>query len=159
MGTRLAVIGIVVAAFFTAAAAWAAFEGPHAELLPEEVVGVVLMADGETPVVSYPVRLWSADEERFLYRTRTDEAGVYRIPMLHTGRAYLLVGQVKIDLKVLAEEGGALIQRHDIIVVLPRRTLVGANQVLYEYFTAAVMGLPFEFERRRTPRTPEVVSP
>lgn len=130
-------------------------EIPHAELVANEVVGAVFFADGETPVASFPVRLWSVDQERFLYRTRTNAQGEYRVPRLRAGRTYLMVGRVKIDLQVLAEEPGTLMQRHDIIVILPRRTLLTAKQVLYDYFAGMLplLALPEE------PREPEIVSP
>jgi hypothetical protein len=128
--------------------------GPHAHILPNECVGVVLHGDGETPVARLPVRLWSVDKARFVYRTRTDPGGVFYVPRLATGRSYLMVGQIKIDLEVSSESGtpGAVVgQQHDIIVAMPRRALVIGEQVLYDVLVAPLL--------LRQPERPNIVSP
>jgi hypothetical protein len=49
---------------------------PDLSVLPARVRGVVLLPDGESPVSKMQVRLWNADTEEVVFRTRTDEDGV-----------------------------------------------------------------------------------
>jgi hypothetical protein len=100
---------------------------PHAELLPNDIAGVVLGPDGETPIEDLPVRVWSVDRRRYLYRTKTDKDGMFDIPRMRTGRCYLLVGGVKIDLRILSRRAGSLMQHHDIVIALPRRMVVASR--------------------------------
>ena len=130
----------------------AQISGPHAQVLPNDCVGVVLHSDGETPVVSFPVRLWSVEKARFVYRTKTSEDGTFYVPRMAVGRSYLLVGQIKIDLDVAGEvPPDAGLQQHDIILALPRRALVLGEQALYDVLLAPLL--------LRPPERTEIVSP
>lgn len=94
---------------------------PHMQLPSESIVGVVLYPDGATPVPDLAVHVWNEAKQRFVYRTRTNNEGSFEIPWMREGRSYILVGSVKVDLQVMAPEAGASGQRHDLIVVVPRK--------------------------------------
>jgi hypothetical protein len=145
-------LSLAVVVFIAFQPSLSAAEASHAQLMPQEILGVVLYADGETPVAKFPVRVWSADRRRYMFRTRTDSEGVFRIPSLGTGRAYVLVGRLKIDLEVIAREAGGLLQHHDIVVVLPRRMVFSGTGILYTPVLLAPVIFPL-------PESTGVVSP
>lgn len=99
---------------------------PHMQLSSQPVVGVVLYPDGETPVPDLTVHVWSVAKERFVYRTRTDHEGGFEIPWMREGRGYIFVGNVKIDLQIVPSDAGGAVQRHDVVVVVPRKMIVGS---------------------------------
>jgi hypothetical protein len=115
---------------------------PHMEILPEEIVGVALFPDGETPIVDLPVRVWDIDENRMIYRDRTDEDGVFRIPEIGAERCYIFVGRVKIDLRVMMEDEDALWQHHDIVVVMPKKMLMVRQIRLLDVLIAPALMRP-----------------
>ena len=123
---------------------------PHAELIPEEIVGIALYPDGETPVSKLPVRVWDVEKKQFTHRSRTAEDGTFRVPKMKPGRSYLFVGGVKIDVRILAKSGIGP-QQHDIVVALPRRMLVARQPKLYDLLLAPLLIQP--------PDPPQVVSP
>jgi len=90
----------------------------------EDIVGIVVRPDGETPVPKMPVRVWNAETQKLTLKTRTDANGVFYIPKQKAGDSLIFVGRVKIDLRMLAREEAELGQNHDIVVVLPHRLLV-----------------------------------
>jgi hypothetical protein len=94
---------------------------PDVTVLPAEVRGIVLFPDGETPVDGLKVRVWNAETERIVFRTRTNTDGVFDIPHLDEGRHYVTVGPVRIDMRVLTARGGVTPQPHGVVVVVPKR--------------------------------------
>jgi len=124
---------------------------PHMAVAPQEIIGVALFPDGRTPVVGLPVRIWDVAAKRFIYRSRTDKHGVFRVPRLGKGLCSLVVGRVKIDLWVFAKEMEGTPQRHDIVVVVPRKMVVSVSPHLFD-----VIILPALI---RPPDSPRVVSP
>ncbi|MCK5850833.1 MAG: hypothetical protein KAH23_07950 [Kiritimatiellae bacterium] len=124
---------------------------PHMSLTPEEIVGVALFPDGETPVVNLPVRMWDMAAKKFVYRTRTNKHGVFNVPQLGKGLRSLFVGRVKIDLCVLKRETSGAPQHHDIVVVIPRKMIVSSHPGLLDVIIAPLLITP--------PDLPPVVSP
>lgn len=125
---------------------------PHMQLNSESVVGVVLYPDGETPVPDLSVHVWCVDKQRFVFRTRTDENGNFEIPWMREGRAFILVGDIKVDLQVLAMVAGSAGQRHDLVVVIPRRMMIGsAGPRLMHVIPAQLL--------MTTPLLPALISP
>lgn len=104
----LAMIGIVQAA-------------PDVSILPAEVRGIVLFPDGKTPVDRLRVRVWNADTEEIVYKTKTDKGGVFGVPKLDEGNHYVTVGPVRIDMRVLTARAGVTPQPHGFVVVIPKR--------------------------------------
>jgi len=94
--------------------------GVNIELIAENIVGNVIYQDGVTPVADLPVRIWSKDKQKMVFRTRTDKSGVFKLPRQSQGESYIFVGQVKIDMKILSQGGNMLVQNHDLVVVLSR---------------------------------------
>lgn len=94
---------------------------PDLSVLPAEVRGVVLMPDGSTPVDKLRVRVWNADTEEIIFRTRTDKQGVFSVPRLAEGNHYVTVGAVRIDMRILTARAGVTSQSHGVVVVVPKR--------------------------------------
>jgi len=94
---------------------------PDLSVLPAEVRGVVLMPDGITPVDRLRVRVWDADKEEIIFKTRTDKSGVFNVPRMDQGNHYVTVGPVRIDMRVLTARAGVAPQPHGIVVVVPKR--------------------------------------
>lgn len=94
---------------------------PDVAVLPAEVRGVVLFPDGETPVDDLRVRVWNAETEKVVYRTRTDEDGLFSVPKLDEGTHYVTVGPVRIDMRVLTARAGVQPQAHGFVIVVPKR--------------------------------------
>jgi len=94
---------------------------PDLSVLPATVRGIVLLPDGQTPVDRLQVRLWNADTEEVVFKTRTNDAGVFEVPRLTEGEHYVTVGPVRIDMRVLRARAGVTPQPHGLVVVLPKR--------------------------------------
>lgn len=94
---------------------------PDLSVLPARVRGVVLLPDGETPVDRLRVRLWNADTEEVIFKTRTDADGVFEVPKMGEGSHYVTVGPVRIDMRVLTARAGFTPQPHGLVVVIPKR--------------------------------------
>ncbi len=119
MKTRSAVwVAIVVA--LVCSMAYAA-PAPDLSVLPARVRGVVLLPDGETPVDGLQVRLWDADSEEVVFKSRTDKDGVFEVPKLTEGSHYVTVGPVRIDMRILTARAGVTPQPHGLVVVVPKR--------------------------------------
>ena len=80
----LAMIGIVQAA-------------PDVSILPAEVRGIVLFPDGKTPVDRLRVRVWNADTEEIVYKTKTDKGGVFGVPKLDPIRKGFRMGGFRVQ--------------------------------------------------------------
>lgn len=93
---------------------------PDLSVLPAEFRGIVLYPDGKTPVEGLPVRVWDAQAEKIVYRTQTDDNGVFAIPEMTEGDHYVLVGSVRIDMRLLTARAGIVPQPHGLVVVVPR---------------------------------------
>ena len=100
---------------------------PLLEIVPEEIVGIALYPDGETPVAELPIRVWSQERRRIILRTRTAEDGTFRVPRTAVGPCFLFVGRVKMNLQMLPTGGDGTNQHHDIVVVVPRSLIVGQS--------------------------------
>lgn len=109
------------AAVLTVLAVTALAAPPDLSVLPARVRGVVLLPDGETPVERMQVRLWNAETEAIVFRTRTDDAGVFEVPELREGSHYVTVGPVRIDMRILTARAGVTPQPHGLVVVMPKR--------------------------------------
>ncbi len=94
---------------------------PDLSVLPATVRGVVLLPDGETPVDGLRVRLWNAESEEVVFRTRTNRDGVFEVPKLTEGSHYVTVGPVRIDMRVLTARAGVTPQPHGLVLVIPKR--------------------------------------
>ena len=97
-------------------------QGEPDMLMPKaKIRGVVLMQDGETPVDGLRVRVWNAQTEEIVYRSTTDEDGLFEVPdFTDSGDYYVTVGPVKVDLRVLAARG-PVPQHNGFVMVLPKR--------------------------------------
>jgi hypothetical protein len=94
---------------------------PDLSVLPAEFRGVVLYPDGATPVDGLAVRVWDAENEKVIFKTRTDKNGVFQIPELKEGEHYVMVGGVRIDMRLLTARAGINPQPHALVVVVPKR--------------------------------------
>ena len=121
------------------------------EIVSDDIAGVALYPDGETPVRDLPVRIWSIDRQRMIYRTSTDNDGVFEVPAMRVGRCYIFVGRVKVDIQVVRAGRTDLHQRHDIVVVVPHGMLVSAAPQIMDVLIAPLIMQP--------PAEPRVVSP
>ena len=132
---------------------------PDIAFRPAEVRGVVLFPDGETPVDRLPVRVWDADKEEIVYRTRTDNDGVFGLPeeYVERGNHYVTVGPVRIDVSVMTARAGFQPQPHGFVVVIPKAAPVLPTLVPGSLTTAAAALVPEEEEI--IPPPPVVTSP
>ena len=94
---------------------------PDLLVLPADVTGVVMFPDGGTPADGLRVRVWNADTEEVVFKTRTDKNGVFGIPRLETGNHYVTVGPVRIDMEIMDARAGITPQPHGMVVVIPKR--------------------------------------
>ena len=122
------------------------------QVMPDEIVGVVLYPDGTTPVIDLPVRIWDTDRNRMVHRTKTNSEGVFRIPTMKEGRFYLFVGGLRIDMEVLLANKELLSQQHDLVIVLPRKMTLGTSVKVYDLLLIPLL-------IREPPPPPKVVSP
>lgn len=124
---------------------------PPTRVEPARVRGIVYYSDGRTPAEDVPVRVWDADRQEFIYETKTDERGLYKIPNLPPGRYYVTFNWTKVDLQVAQELAGPLAhQPHDIIVCIPRPAGFAPLNALLPLLTTPLLT---DWER------PPVVSP
>ena len=119
--------------------------------MEEDIVGLALYPDGQTPVVDMPVRVWSVDKKQMIFRSRTDNHGNFRIPRLEPGQNYLFVGRVRVNLKIFTAESGDTHQYHDIVMVVTRGMVIPAKPNVMEVLLAPVIMKP--------PEDPPVISP
>jgi hypothetical protein len=94
---------------------------PDLSVLPAKVRGIVLLPDGETPVSRLQVRLWNAETEEVVFKTRTSKDGVFEVPKLTKGSHYVTVGPVRIDMRILTARAGVTPQPHGLVIVIPKR--------------------------------------
>ncbi len=112
----------LMVALLVALACGAAYAArPDLSVLPARVRGVVLLPDGETPVSGLQVRLWNADSEEVIFKSRTDKDGVFEVPKMTEGSHYVTVGPVRIDMRILTARAGVTPQPHGLVVVIPKR--------------------------------------
>lgn len=98
---------------------------PDLVVLPATIRGVVLKADGKDRADNLRVRVWNADTEKVVYRTRTDEDGVFEIPRLDEGNHYVTIGPVTLNMRVLSARAGVRPQPHGVVLVVPKRMPIG----------------------------------
>lgn len=125
------------------------------ELLPEDIVGVVLRPDGKTPIAELPVRVWNTEKNKTIYRTKTDKDGIFRLPALKASRNIVFVGRVKIDMRILSARKDALMQRHDWVIVMPRGLLMSRMPEMADI----IMGIPVLLQPSPPSSSPPPVSP
>lgn len=111
----------VIAALTAIAGVGVAQAAPDVAVLPAEVRGVVLFPDGKTAVDNLAVTVWNADTEEIVFRTKTDNDGVFNVPRLAEGNHYVSVGPVRIDMRILTARAGVTPQPHGFVVVIPKR--------------------------------------
>jgi hypothetical protein len=111
---------LMIVALAMAAAVVTARAAPDISVLPAMVRGVVLLPDGETPVKGTLVRVWNADTEEVIYKTRADDNGLFEVPKLTEGHQYVTVGSVRIEMRVLTARGGVTPQPHGFVVIVPK---------------------------------------
>lgn len=102
--------------------------GENIEIASKDIEGTVVYQDGETPVENLPIRIWSVEKEKMIYRSKTDLNGVFKIPKMLAGKNYIYIGRLKIDMKIFSAKSEAFMQNHDIIVALPRLYVVEMGQ-------------------------------
>jgi len=128
--------------------------GVDTDLPREEMVGVALFPDGVTPIENLPVRVWSVDKQKMVYRTRTDADGLFRVPVIRVGRYYLFVGRARVNINVLLSNEMAGSQNNDIVVILPYRMMVSSVSL-----GEPVLFAPLLFAPLALPPNKKVVSP
>ena len=160
---RLLHVGCLAAFLLAPAALLAQVDPqPQAELVREEIVGIALFPDGETPVAKLPVRVWDADQRKTVFRTETDADGIFRIPPLPAGRRYIFVGRARIDVRIVEEQQGSVYQHHDIVVVLTRPMLFARYPGIEEVLLigeGALLDLLVTSTFVTPPEPPRIVSP
>ncbi len=118
MKTRTVMMAVLLVAF-VCGATYAA--PPDLSVLPARVRGVVLLPDGETAVSGLRVRLWNAESEKVIFRSRTNKDGVFEVPKMTEGSHYVTVGPVRIDMRILTARAGVTPQPHGLVIVVPKR--------------------------------------
>jgi len=146
MNSLVRFLAVMTLSFVTASA----IAAPDVAVLPAETRGVVLFPDGETPVDGLSVRVWNADTEEVIFKTKTDSKGTFNVPMLEKGNHYVTVGPVRIDMRVLEGRAGINPQPLGFVVVIPKRMPLIQTLVPSALTASSVAILPLE---------PEIVSP
>ena len=134
---RVCAAGVLVLAV-TCRAGFGQSVVPRLEMLPEAIRGIILYPDGKTPVADVPVRLWSVKEDRIIHRSASDDNGAFRIPRTADGECFLFIGRLRVDLRVLSRHGDAMVQQHDMILVMPHRMLVTGGR-MYDVLISPVL--------------------
>ncbi|MBA4386572.1 MAG: hypothetical protein C0404_01245 [Verrucomicrobia bacterium] len=126
---------------------------PQVETTPARTYGVVLYPDGVTPVSDLPIRVWSVERRKMVYRTTTAVDGSFSLPELSAGRCQVFVGRLKIDMQVFRPTAESLWQRNDMVIVLPRSMILmpSVGGKIYDVMLAPLI--------LRPPESPKVVSP
>jgi hypothetical protein len=119
-----------------------AARAPDMAVLPAELRGVVLGSDAQTPADGLAVRVWDASTEKIIYRTKTDQNGVFAIPELKEGDHYITVGSVRLDMRLLTARAGITPQAHGVVIVMPRRIGLAPILLPTTFVTAAPVALP-----------------
>jgi hypothetical protein len=114
-------------------------EQAHMDLPVNTIVGVALWPDGKSPLHNLPVRVWNTEKNRMIYRTRTDNNGVFRIPKTPVARCWVFVGKVKVDLRILKTEEGTSSQQHALVVVVPRHMLLASKPEMTDLVIAPLL--------------------
>jgi hypothetical protein len=131
-------------------------QGEPDMLMPKATIrGVVLMQDGQTPVDGLRVRVWNAQTEEIVFRSVTNDDGLFEVPdFTDSGSYYVTVGPVKVDLRVLAARGPAP-QHNGFVMVLPKSSPVVQTLTppTLTSFAAPALAAPV------LPDSPQVVSP
>lgn len=99
--------------------------------------GVVLYPDGETSVERLTVRVWNADTEEVVFKSRSASDGSFEIPRLAEGNHYVTVGSVRIDMRLLKARAGFTPQPHGMVIVVPKNLPI--NQFLIPGAGAAAL--------------------
>ncbi len=132
---------------------------PDIAVPPAKVRGVVLMQDGETPVDGLRVRVWNGKTEQIVYRSETDQNGVFEVPKYEPNEAsgdyyYVTVGPIKVDMRVLTARAGTVPQNHGFVMLMPKRMPL-VQTLTPSTLTAAAPALA----NRQPTSPPEIVSP
>ena len=111
--------------------------------------GTVVFEDGETPVVRLPVKMWSINEKKIIYRGKTDTNGEFIVPKVKE-KTTLFVGNISVDLVSynISDKNIPL----DLIIVLPEKiiTKTEANMADAIYVVPPMLA---------SPELPKIVSP
>ena len=146
--TMLAILAVILAAGIANAA-------PDVAVLPADIRGVVLFPDGKTPADGLTIRVWNADTEEIVYKTKTNAQGIFDLPEMTIGNHYVTAGPVRIDMRVLEGRPAVTPQPHGFVIVIPKRAPV-IQPLIPTTITASAT--PFLVEAP-SPPGPTVVSP
>lgn len=119
---KTAVIAVVVAVCILGGTlpVMAAARYPFYNVFAAESFGFVFYADGQTPAVEVPVRVWDLKERKFIYETLTGKDGSFQLPKFEPGQYYVTFDTLRLDLAVAPIDEAKAQQPHDIVVILPR---------------------------------------
>ena len=117
-------------------------QGENIEIAAKDIEGTVVYQDGETPVENLPIRIWSVDKEKMIYRSKTDLNGVFKVPKMQEGKNLIFIGRLKIDMKIFSAQSEASMQNHDVIVALPRLYIVETGLGVESAITPSILTAP-----------------
>lgn len=115
--------------FILQSAVYLLARGPDLSVPPADLRGVVIWADSQAPIDGMRVRVWDASTERVIYRTVTDNDGVFRIPEMGEGDHFITIGSLRVDMRILEPRSGVVTMSHGMVIALPRRLPLGAPMV------------------------------
>lgn len=137
---------------------WAARTAVYPRVVAAEIKGLVLYADGTTPAVRVPIRIYSVSEREFIAETETNEEGLYKLPKLDPGEYFITYDWTKLRVTVIANGGDSTQQPHDIIIVIPRDVgAVSPTHLSSVLFATTLTEAASELDREDD--IPPVVSP
>jgi hypothetical protein len=129
-------------------------------IISGEVQGFVFYADGKTPAVEVPVRVYDIARREFIHETMTDEFGYYSLPRLEPGRYFLTFDWLKLEFEVLPNNLVQLQQPHDVIVIIPRGlATISLSQLSSLLFATTLTQGAMMYETWEEVERPIVVSP
>tara|TARA_R110000824_G_scaffold218435_1_gene405026 strand:+ start:3119 stop:3583 length:465 start_codon:yes stop_codon:yes gene_type:complete len=121
--------------------------------------GVVLLQDGETPVNNLKVRVWDAEKEIIVFKTTTNDDGLFKVPDFDdSGNYYVTIGPVKVDLLVVNARG-VVPQHNGFVMVMPKRMPLSATLPVNTVTAATIVTTKAENKGVTIPPPPTTVSP
>ncbi len=159
LARAMAVAFVVIAVTSRPSPAAVGYATVFSKVVSAEVQGLVFYADGVTPAAEVPVRIWDTAKKEFLFETKTDETGAFRLPTLKPGNYYVTFDWLKVELQVEDKTPDLVQQPHDVVVIIPRGLgFVGISQLnaLLVASTVSEMAASYNWQKDTKPY---IVSP
>lgn len=106
----------------------------------EEIRGIVLDSSGSSPLKGIRIRVWDISNEVIVFKTMTDDNGLYRVPRYDTGNYLLTIGEYPVNMSVFQSRSDVLHQENAFVMVLPKAASVPITPIPV---SSLVTAMPF----------------